>query len=237
MKLCKRFSALLLIITVSLTLFACSSPLELGGYEAVFQGHMVELNGEYAALSDIYPGENYLELYEDGTGVISFSDMEEDITWTGADSTFSIVVQGEPCSATFEDGILRMELEGAYVTYVAEGASAPEIPATEATNYDTNPYTAYGKYNGLTINQYGQITEMTEFYSGKCYISLEPDGMGVLCLGGSELIIAWELDGQTLTIADTNGYNSYGIVDYGVLVLDYMETGLELAFAKEGFEP
>ncbi|MBE6985080.1 MAG: hypothetical protein E7434_05625 [Ruminococcaceae bacterium] len=234
----RYFFLLCLLLALLCTLCACSDPLlTIDGYEASFRGHMVELSGEYAALTDIYPGENYLKLYNDGTGVICFSDDEDEVTWSTADGGYFVNVQGEDCFSTFSGGIFSMELEGAVVTYVAEGATAPEIPTTEAPSYDTDLSSPYGNYYGLTINQYGTITDMAEFYGGESFIRLDTDGMGILCLGGAEMTIAWELNEMELTIADSNGINSIGLLSEGALVLDYMESGIQLAFAKEGANP
>lgn len=227
----KRLFIFGLMLALCLMLIACSpSLLELGdGYEAHFKGHMVELDGEFASLLDIYPGENYLKLYDDGNGEIAFSGYAEPITWTKKDSTYTIIFEGEPCSATVESGIMHIEIDGAIVTYVAEGASAPTIPTTTPPDYNSDLTTAYGTYQGTE--------DLVEYYKGPCSISLEPDGMGSLILGGSVKTIAWEFEEDLLTIADENGMNSYGIISEGILVLDYMETGLQLTFAKEGALP
>ncbi len=229
----KRFLSLFAIFAVFLT--GCSAELlMLNGYEASFHGHMVELYDEYAPLTDIYPGENYLKLFADGSGVIAFSGAEDQIIWTKNEDTYYITVQGEDCPASFDNGILTMELEGALITYVASGAQAPEIPTTAPGAYDTDLAVPYGTYNGLTINEYGTVTDINDFYGGKCFLRLDEAGMGLLCLGGTETQFAWELNDTELTIADMNGINSIGYLKDGVLVLDYMETGLQLAFAKEG---
>ncbi len=228
-----QFFCLLAALVFLLT--ACSANiLSIDGFEASFQGHMVELYGEYAPLTDIYPGENYLNLYTDGSGVIAFSAEGDEITWHKEDDTYYINVQGENCPAAFDEGILTMELEGAVITYVAEGAQAPEIPTTAPSEYDTDLTVPYGTYHGLTINEYGKVTEMADFYNGDCFIRLNENGMGILCLGGSEMQLAWELNGTELTVSDMNGINSIGYLENGVMVLDYMETGLQLAFAKAG---
>ncbi len=231
----KRYFCLLTVLLVFLT--ACSAPLAaIDGYEASFRGHMVELYGEYAPLSDIYSGDNYLKLFDDGTGIIAFSGEEDEISWTQTDGDYSITVQGEACSAAFSDGLLTMELDGAIITYVADGADAPEIPTTSPAVYDTDLSTPYGTYHGLTITQFDEPMDMDEFYGGECYLYLGESGMGTLVLGGSELTVAWEVEGTQFVISDMNGINSVGYLDNGIVVLDYMETGLQLAFAKEGAE-
>lgn len=238
MKYGKRFLWIFLVLVLTLSLSACgNSLLELdGGYSASFVGHMVQIGDEYAPLTDIYPGDNYLELYEDGTGVIAFSGFEEELTWTKEGSDFTVVFQNEPSAGTYTDGILALDVEGSIVTYVAEDAEAPVIPTTEPVNYDDNPYTAYGTYRGRTISYADEALDMAEYYKGSCSIFLDTDGMGVLTLGGSALTIAWELDGDELTIADENGVNSVGLLSDGVIVLDYMESGIQLAFSKDVVE-
>lgn len=195
---------------------------------------MVELNGEYAALSDIYPGENYIELYDDGSGVIAFSGSEDDITWSKTDNGYAIVVQGMRCDAVKQGDSIVLELDGAYVTYVLEGTPAPEIPTMQAPDYDTDISSPYGTYYGTMAHISGERLDMTEFYQGECSIFLDTDGMGSLLLGGSEIIIAWELDGQMLIIADTNGVISSGTLSNGSIELNHMETGLWLSFEKKG---
>lgn len=229
----KRFLGLFLSLALCLT--ACSPTLlTIDGHPAQLRGHMVELNGEYAALSDIYPGENYLNLYDDGTGIIAFSGEEDEITWRLENKTYYICVQGEDSPATFSDGILTMNLQGGIITYVSEGAEAPQIPTTEPPAYDTDLSVPYGTYHGLTINEFGTVNDIVDYYKGECFIRLDDHGMGILSLGGSKIQIAWEINDTELTIADENGINSIGYLNDGILVLDYMESGIQLAFAKEG---
>ena len=242
----RKILCYLLILSVACALSACGPSLSAcgpsllklsDGYDATFVGHMVEINGEYGALTDIYQGENYLKLYDDGTGVIAFSGFEEPLTWTENNSNFSMFFQNETSAASYHDGIMVVNVEGVPVTFVAEGAQAPEIPTTEPPDYDTNPYTSYGTYHGLSISYGNEAMDMAEYYKGACSITLDPDGMGTLVLGGSAQSIAWETEGNELIIADSFGINSFGIVENGIIVLDYMESGIQLAFAKEGFEP
>ena len=237
MRYTKSFLFLLPVILIVFTLSACSNVLDLdGGYSASFVGHMVQIGEEYAPLTDIYPGENYLELYDDGTGVIAFSGFEEPLTWTNEGATYTLIFQNEPSVGTLSNGILELDVEGNIVTYVAEGAKSPEIPTTEPVNYDDNPYSAYGTYQGRTISDGYNVADMVEYYKGPCSLFLDTDGLGVLTLGGSKLTIAWELEGEDLTIADEFGINSFGILSEGVIVLDYKESGLQLAFSKDVVE-
>lgn len=236
-----RIKVSLMIITFLLTLNLCACNETLaefeGGYEASFRGHMLELNGEYAALEDIYQGENYLKLFKNGEGVIAFSGDEEEISWSKTSDGYSIIFLGESCATTFKDGILTVEIDGGIVTYVANGAAEPEIPTRNMQDYDTDLSSPFGTYHGLTVNQFGAVSDMSVFYGNDSYIQLNTNGMGVLNLGGSKQNIAWDLKDGVLTIADTNGINSMGVLSEGVIVLDYMGGGLQLAFAKTGAEP
>ncbi|MBE6928525.1 MAG: hypothetical protein E7467_08615 [Ruminococcaceae bacterium] len=228
-----------LLIIIILLLSGCGEDLYIfdDATQADFSGHMVQLEEEYAPLTDIYPGKNYLKLYDDGTGVIAFSGEEDEITWNKVESGYNLTVQGSSCDATYHDGLLVLELEGAYVTYVAKGVPSPEIPTQPAEAHDLDPTTAYGLYHGLSIYQLDTAVDIEDFYRGECYIRLNTDGMGELCLGGTMSEFAWEVNGQDLVLTDMNGISSYGIVADGILVLDYMETGTQLAFAKEGCAP
>ena len=233
----KIFRSFLVILSL-LLLCGCNSLADLdGGYEAHFVGLMVQIGDDYAALEDIYPGENYLDLYEDGTGVIAFSGFEENLTWSNQGATYTFVFQNEASVGTLKDGILEVEIEGNVVTYVAEGAICPVIPTTAPPDYDSDLTVPYGTYQGLTISYEGEMLPMSEFYKGECSIQLDVNGMGTLMLGGGKLRIAWDLSDGVLTIADENGVNSVGLLSDGVIVLDYMESGIQLAFSKEGIEP
>lgn len=239
MKNLQRLLVCLLVLIICLAFTACGSSLAVlePGYEANFRGLMVELNGEYAALSDIYEGDNYIKLYENGKGVLAFSGDEEPITWSKNGENYEIILLGEVCPATVKDGIMVIEIDGGIVTYVAEGAEEPIIPTTQLSDYDKDLSSPYGKYHGLTINQYGIVQDMTDFYNGECYLLLNTTGMGEICLGGTKTTIAWDHEDGNITIADINGINSIGIISDGVVVIDYMEFGIQLAFAKEGAEP
>ncbi len=233
----KQIKASLLVVLLLLMfgLLACSESIaEFDGYEAYFRGHMLELNGEYAALEDIYEGDNYIKLYKDQTGVIAFSGDEEEITWSETADGYTIMLVQEPCPATFENGIFTIEIDGGIVTYLADGVLAPEIPTENPADYDFDLTVPYGKYHGLTVNQFDSVLDMADFYGNDSYLQLDKDGMGEICLGGSKQRIAWDLDGDVLTIADAAGINSVGVLSDGVIVIDYMGGGIQLAFAKTG---
>lgn len=90
-----------------------------------------------------------------------------------------------------------------------------------------------GIYKGHSVEVLGEVTPMSEVYSGRNQIELKSGGKGSFTLEGDTIDCEWELKGKTLTIS-IEGEDSRGTLEEGVIVLDFMGMGMDMTFVKSG---
>lgn len=90
-----------------------------------------------------------------------------------------------------------------------------------------------GIYKGLACGAFGYYGEISEIYDGECQVELKKNGKCVVTLEGEDLDGEYTLEGETINIVIEGG-NSPGTLKDGILSFDFMETGAELFFVKDG---
>ncbi len=95
--------------------------------------------------------------------------------------------------------------------------------------YDAYDPALFGHYKGTTIDAEGYTIDMSSVYAGTNYIELSGRGKGKLCLSNHVYDIEWGMNGATLTIK-MQGETSKGTLSNGVLLLNYLDMGMELRF-------
>lgn len=98
-----------------------------------------------------------------------------------------------------------------------------------ACGYDAYDPALLGHYTGTTIEAEGYTIDMTSVYAGTNYIELADHGNGKMCLSNHVYDIEWGMNGQTLTLV-MQGKTSKGILKDGILLLNYLDMGMELRF-------
>lgn len=98
-----------------------------------------------------------------------------------------------------------------------------------ACGYDAYDPALLGHYTGTTIDAEGYTIDMTSVYAGTNYIELADRGEGKLCLSNHVYDIEWGMNGKTLTLV-MQGEKSKGTLTDGVLLLNYLDMGMELRF-------
>ena len=103
--------------------------------------------------------------------------------------------------------------------------------------YDPYDPTVLGYYEGTTIIAEGYEIPMTRIYAGENYIALSEDGEGTMTLAGHSYPIQWGFRGQRL-ILKLDGEKSEGVMENGIIKLNYLDMGMELQFRfSPDYEP
>lgn len=132
----KKLAAILLALAMLFTLAACGekdndSDPNLGRYE----GTTIEAMGVTMNLSDIYEGENYVELKSGGKCVMTLEGDAAEGTWTLNGENITITIEGIDSTGTLKDGTLVVDFMemGMPMTFVKGGASAPKTSTADVS--------------------------------------------------------------------------------------------------------
>ena len=98
-----------------------------------------------------------------------------------------------------------------------------------ACGYDAYDPALFGHYTGTTIDAEGYTIDMTSVYAGSNYIELSENGKGKLCLSNHVYEMEWGMNGSGFTL-DALGKKSKGTLKNGVILLNYLDMGMELRF-------
>ena len=111
MKNGKKILALLLTLTLSLILGACSG--DEGGTEkndpnlGKYIGDQINIL-DWSPMSEVYQGENYIELQSGGKGVFCLDGESTKIKWNLNDAQLTITAEGQDCDATLQEGVIQI---------------------------------------------------------------------------------------------------------------------------------
>ena len=85
-------------------------------------------------------------------------------------------------------------------------------------------------YVGSTVNMLGEDSPIDEVYNkGANTIEFAEDGTGTFTLDGNAIPITYVIDGTDITIT-TEGMDSIGTIENGVLSFDYFGMGIKMVF-------
>ena len=195
----KKALALGLALVMALALAACggggggtSDDPNLGKYV----GDQVDVLG-WEPMSEIYEGENYIQLDADGKGTFCLDDSTTPLTWKLSGTKLTITVEDVDSAAVLEDGVITIEDAfgmGFGMTFVKEGASTAAIAPSGGTAASAeNDQVAW--WNGDWYGWWG-ATEGTDSYVDNfsdsvwdcCVrIALDKDGKGILTAWDGDL--------------------------------------------------
>ena len=219
----KKIIAILLAIAMLLSLAAC------GGGEpdpnaGKYQGISAKALGITMAMSEVYPGETWVELKSGGKGNIMLDGDEYPMKWTLDGEAITITIDGVDSVGKLSDGVITVDLMdmGVEMTFLKEGA---EMPASEATYHDA------GYWEIIRMESEDPASAISEEDMGfvkslgvLMYMELNADGTGVLFMD-EEMPLTW-VDGS-ITLTGENLTVSYTL-ENGEMKLDMIETVLVL---------
>ena len=219
----KKRIAILLTIVMLLSLAAC------GGGEpdpnaGKYQGISAKALGMTMDMSEVYPGETWVELKSGGKGTVMLDGDDFPMKWTLDGEAITITIEDVDSVGTLADGVITVDLMdmGVEMTFLKEGA---EMPAPKATYYDAgyweivrmesdDPASAISEEDMAFAKSVGVLM----------YMELNADGTGVLFME-DEMPLTWA-DGA-ITFTEENMTISYTLAS-GEMKLDMLETVLVL---------
>lgn len=215
----KKIIALLLALALLLSLAACGGETADDPNAGKYQGTTAKAMGMTMDMSEVYPGETWLELKSGGKGTIMLDGDSFSMKWKLEGDTFTLTIDGEDSVGTLANGVIVVDLMGMGVemTFVKEGTRAPAPAAThddagywEVIRVDSeDPEAAVSEEDMELVKAFGVMM----------YMELNQDGTGVLVIE-EEMAITWQ-DGS-VTFLDDPMTVSYTI-ENGVMTLDMID--------------
>lgn len=214
----KKRIAILLTIVMMLSLAAC------GGGEpdpnaGKYQGISAKALGMTMDMSEVYPGETWVELKSGGKGNIMLDGEEFPMKWTLDGETITITIDGVDSVGILADGVITVEPMnmGVEMTFLKEGA---EMPAVEATYNDAGYWDIIRVESEDPASAISEADmEVARAAGVQMYMELNADGTGVLFMD-EEMPLTW-VDGA-ITFTGENMTLSYTL-ENGELKLDMIE--------------
>lgn len=250
----RRIWAMILVFALCLSFAACGKEAE-DPNAGLYICTTAEMMGMEMPISEIYSGENKLELQSGGKGSLTLEDDTFKVKWNLEGTELTVTIDGEDSVGTLKKGVIKMDFMnmGLVLTFVKEGAEANEADggslagslkdklgdqeaAPEEADVAEKPApesSELGLYYGTTYAYNDQVFNMTEIYNSLCSIELQDGGKAVFILGEETMDSTWKLDGETFVL--TNAYvDSPGTLQDGVITIDFMGMGMVMTFVKDG---
>lgn len=219
----KKMIAILLALTMLLSLTACGGSAAEDPNAGKYIGISAAVSGFSMPMSDIYPGETWIELKAGGKGTIALDGDDYSMKWTLEGETFTLTIQGEDSVGTLKNGVIEIDLMdmGCVMTFQKEGAaSAPESAAT----YNDAGYWVLVRIDSEDAESVVSEEDMALVQSvgTPMYLELLSDGTGSMYMEEA-MTLTWE-DGKIHYVED--GLSVSYTLENGELVLNMLDTVL-----------
>ena len=218
----KKIMALLLTLAMLLSLAACGGSAEEDPNAGKYLGTTAKALGMTMEMSEVYPGETWVELKSGGKGTIMLDGDDFSMKWTLEGETITITIEGVDSVGTLADGVITVDLMnmGVEMSFLKEGA---EMPVAAATYNDAGYYDLI-RIDGATEEDSVSEEDLTMLRELGMYMYLEllGDGTGMLFMD-EEMPVAWA-DG-TVNFTEDDLSISYTL-EGDILTLDMLESVL-----------
>ena len=215
----KKLLAILLALTMLLSLAACGGSAEEDPNAGKYLGTTAKALGMTMEMSEVYPGETWVELKSGGKGTIMLDGDDFSMKWALEGEAITITIDGVDSVGTLADGVITMDLMnmGVEMTFLKEGMEAPVETAThndagywEVVRVESeDPESAISEEDMEIVKAAGLLM----------YMELNADGTGIMFIE-EEMPLTW-VDG-TFTFTD-DGMSVDYTVENGELTLDMFE--------------
>ncbi len=215
----KKIIALLLALAMLLSLAACGGSAEEDPNAGKYLGTTAKALGMTMEMSEVYPGETWVELKSGGKGTIMLDGDDFPMKWALEGEAITITIDGVESIGTLADGVIIVDLMnmGVEMTFLKEGAEMPVAAAT----YDDAGYWEVVRVESedpeSAISE--EDMEIVKAAGVLMYMELNADGTGIMFIE-EEMPVTWQ-DG-TITFTDDAMSVSY-VVENGELRLDMFE--------------
>ena len=232
----KKIIAFLLTLAMLLSLAACGGETAEDPNAGKYIGISAAVGGFSMPMSDVYPGETWIELKSGGKGTIMLGGDDFSIKWSVVGEEITISVQGEDSVGTLKNGAIVIDLMdmGCVMTFRKEGTEPAENEAPAASYNDAGYYDLI-RIDGATEEDSVSEEDMALVKSMGMYMYLEllPDGTGTFFME-EEMAVTW-VDG-TVNFTEDNMSISYTL-ENGELVLDMLEARFPRALWQQASRP
>ena len=215
----KKWIAILIVLTMLLSLAACGGETAEDPNAGKYLGTTAKALGMTMDMSEIYPGETWLELKSGGKGTIMLDGDDFPITWALEGDAFTLTIDGVDSVGTLADGVITIDLMdmGVEMNFLKEGMEMPVVEATfndagywEVVRIESeDPESVISEEDMVLVKEAGVLM----------YLELKEDGTGVMYLD-EEMPVTWQ-DGTIVFTEDALSV-SY-TVENGELVLDMVD--------------
>ena len=218
----KRLFAILLALAMLLSLAACGGSAEEDPNAGKYMGTTAKALGMTMEMSEVYPGETWLELKSGGKGTIMLDGDDFSVKWTLEGEAITITIDGVDSIGTLADGVITVDLMnmGVEMSFLKEGVEAPVAAATynDAGYYDLIRIDGATEEDSVSEEDLTMLRELGMYM----YLELLEDGTGTFFME-EELGVTW-VDG-TVNFTEDDLSISYTL-EGDVLTLDMLESVL-----------
>ena len=216
----KKMIAIVFALALMLSLSACGGETVEDPNAGKYLATSAKAFGMTMAISEIYPGETWMELKSNGKGTIMLDGDDFPMKWALEGDTFTLTIDDVDSVGTLSDGVITLDLMdmGVEMIFLKEGM---EMPAAEATYNDA------GYWEIIRIDSEDpescvseEDMELAKSAGVLMYMELSPDGTGYLFID-EEMPLTWQ-DG-TITFTDDALSVTY-TVENGDLILDMLSS-------------
>lgn len=221
----KKIIAVLLTLAMLLSLAACGGSAEEDPNAGKYIGISAAVGGFSMPMSDIYPGETWIELKSGGKGSIALDGDSYSMKWALEGESITITLEGVDSVGTLKDNAIVVDLMdmGCVMTFRKEGTEPAETEAP-AASYNDAGYWDLIRIDGATEEDSVSEEDMELVKSMGMYMYLEllPDGTGTFFVE-EEMAVTW-VDG-TVNFTEDNMSVNYTL-ENGEMTLDMIESVL-----------
>jgi hypothetical protein len=238
----KKLLAILLAMALLLSASACGKDED--PHAGKYIGIAAEMMGMEMPMSEVYDGENYLELKSGGKGTLTLEGDSYKVKWSLEGEDLTVTVDGEDSDGTLKNGVISVDFMdmGLILTFEKEKTPAKEgsLAAAmekrmEGDEFNAIRYEHAGYWELIRMdsdNPDDVVTEedLKELKKLDIYMYLEllDDGTGVLFLD-EEAPIRWKRGSVTY-----DGITVPYEVDGDIMELDMMDATMVF---RKGFKP
>lgn len=234
----KKLLVFFLVFAMLFSLAACGGK-DKGGDASdpnlgVYKGTVVTMFDVDGPMSEVYPGENSIELKSGDKCVFILDGDKIDCDWKLEGTALTIDIEGVECKGTLKDGVIVFDFMGLMdMTFVKDGASAPASAPAASPSEDSGLAGHYPLYSAVIGGQELDYATLVLAEVAEGYLTLNEDGTGEQCFSGDTPTAITELDEDSGVMTFETGETVSFTVDGESITMEFPLQDMVLTFVKE----